>query len=44
VLSIALEDGKAVDLTPGDKVAPPFSLGGPEDYSISPDSKEVAFT
>ncbi len=44
ILSIALEDGKAVDLTPGDKVVPPFSLGGPEDYSISPDSKEVAYT
>jgi dipeptidyl aminopeptidase/acylaminoacyl peptidase len=44
ILSIALEDGKAVDLTPGDKVVPPFSLGGPEDYAISPDSKEVAYT
>src|SRR5215472_14916994 len=44
ILSIALEDGKAIDLTPGDKVVPPFSLGGPEDYSISPDSKEVAYT
>ncbi len=23
---------------------PPFSLGGPDDYAISPDSNEVAFT
>jgi dipeptidyl aminopeptidase/acylaminoacyl peptidase len=43
LLSIALADGKAVDLSPGDKVVPPFSLGGPEDYSISPDSREVCF-
>ena len=43
ILSIALADGKAVDLTPGDKVVPPFSLGGPEDYAISPDGGEVIF-
>src|SRR3712207_2109355 len=29
--------------TPGDFDAPPFSLGGPTDYSFSPDSKELAF-
>ena len=38
LISISLEDGKAVDLTPGDRVTPPFSLGGPDDYAISPDS------
>jgi dipeptidyl aminopeptidase/acylaminoacyl peptidase len=43
LLSIALVDGKAVDLTPGDKVVPPFSLGGPDDYAISPDGSEVCF-
>ncbi|MGD1072097.1 MAG: S9 family peptidase [Bryobacteraceae bacterium] len=43
LLSIALEDGKAVDLSPGDKVVPPFSLGGPDDFTISPDSREVCF-
>ncbi len=43
ILAIALADGKAVDLTPGDKVVPPFSLGGPEDYAISPDGGEVIF-
>ena len=43
ILSISLRDAKAVDLSPGDKVVPPFSLGGPDDYTISPDSKEVCF-
>ena len=38
-------DGTEVkDLTPGNFDVPPFSLGGPEDYEISPDSSEVAFT
>jgi dipeptidyl aminopeptidase/acylaminoacyl peptidase len=32
------------DLTPGPHDVPPFSLGGPDDYTISPDSLEVAFT
>jgi dipeptidyl aminopeptidase/acylaminoacyl peptidase len=31
------------DLTPGAADVPPFSLGGPEDYAFSPDSKELAF-
>lgn len=44
LLSIALADGKAVDLTPGDRVTPPFSLGGADDYAISPDSSEVAYS
>ncbi|HVW86600.1 MAG TPA: S9 family peptidase [Bryobacteraceae bacterium] len=44
LLSINLENGKAVDLSPGDKVVPPFSLGGPDDYAISPDGREVCFS
>src|SRR5579864_831478 len=32
------------DITPGDYDVPPFSLGGPDDYDISPDGKEVAYT
>jgi dipeptidyl aminopeptidase/acylaminoacyl peptidase len=44
LLSISLADGKTVDLTPGDKVVPPFSLGGPDDYAISPDGSEVCFS
>ena len=38
-------DGSAAprDLTPGSADVPPFSLGGPDDYAFSPDSKELAF-
>lgn len=36
--------GTALDLTPGDHDAPPFSLGGQDMYAFSPDSREVAFT
>jgi dipeptidyl aminopeptidase/acylaminoacyl peptidase len=38
-------DGSAAprDLTPGRADVPPFSLGGPEDYAFSPDSRELAF-
>jgi dipeptidyl aminopeptidase/acylaminoacyl peptidase len=32
------------DLTPGTRDVPPFSLGGSDDYAISPDSTEVAIT
>ena len=32
-----------MDLTPGPHDVPPFSLGGPDDYTISPESVEVAF-
>ncbi len=43
LLSISLADGKVADLSPGNKQVPPFSLGGPDDYAISPDSMEVTF-
>ncbi|MDZ7639528.1 MAG: hypothetical protein U5J83_14935 [Bryobacterales bacterium] len=37
-------DGMAtVDLTPGDHDVPPFSLGGGDDYDISPESTEVCY-
>jgi Tol biopolymer transport system component len=38
-------DGSAPprDLTPGRSDVPPFSLGGPDDYAFSPDSKEIAY-
>jgi dipeptidyl aminopeptidase/acylaminoacyl peptidase len=44
-LFIVPADGSAAprDLTPGSADVPPFSLGGPEDYAFSPDSKEIAF-
>jgi dipeptidyl aminopeptidase/acylaminoacyl peptidase len=40
---IDLARGDARDLTPGDTDVPPFSVGGPDDYDVSPDGKEVAF-
>jgi dipeptidyl aminopeptidase/acylaminoacyl peptidase len=43
VFVMASAGGAARDLTPGDFDAPPFSLGGPNDYAFSPDSKELVF-
>jgi dipeptidyl aminopeptidase/acylaminoacyl peptidase len=43
VFVVSSAGGEAKDMTPGDYDAPPFSLGGPTDYSFSPDSKELAF-
>ena len=37
-------NGRANDITPGDHDVPPFSLGGADMYSWSPDGKEVAYT
>jgi dipeptidyl aminopeptidase/acylaminoacyl peptidase len=34
----------ARDLTPGDYDAPPFSLGGQDDYAFSPDGQEICYT
>ena len=33
----------AVDLTPGDRDAPPFSVGGGDDYDVSPGGKDLVF-
>lgn len=43
LLSMPLAGGPIKDLTPGMVDVPTFSLGGPDDYAISPDSKEVAY-
>lgn len=43
VLVQNLESGKVRDLTPGDRDVPPFSLGGPDGYAISPDSTEITY-
>jgi dipeptidyl aminopeptidase/acylaminoacyl peptidase len=43
LLTIPILGGAARDLTPGDRDAPPFSLGGPDDYAISPDGKELCY-
>ncbi len=44
LLVVDADGTNAKDLTPGPYDVPPFSLGGPDDYAISPDSLEVAFT
>jgi dipeptidyl aminopeptidase/acylaminoacyl peptidase len=36
--------GPVKDLTPGDRDVPPFSLGGPDDYAISADSRNVCYS
>ncbi|HEY6306683.1 MAG TPA: S9 family peptidase [Candidatus Angelobacter sp.] len=41
---VSADGGAAQDITPGDHDVPPFSLGGQDNYAISPDSQEVAFT
>jgi len=41
---VPAEGGVPRDLTPGDHDVPPFSLGGQDLYTISPDGREVAFT
>ena len=43
LLLVPVEGGAAKDLSPGNRHVPPFSLGGPDDYAIAPDSKEVCF-
>ncbi len=44
-LFVALADGSQPprDVTPVRADVPPFSLGGPDDYALAPDSKEIAF-
>jgi len=43
LLSMNVDGTALVDLTPGERDVPPFSLGGPDDYAISPDSMELAY-
>ena len=42
-LALGDPDARPIDLTPGGSDAPPFSLGGPDAYDISPDGQEVVF-
>ncbi len=44
LFAMTADGGAAIDLSPGVHDVPPFSLGGPDDYAISPDGKEVCFT
>jgi dipeptidyl aminopeptidase/acylaminoacyl peptidase len=43
LLTINVDGTGVKDLTPGLHDVPPFSLGGPDDYAVSPDSSELAF-
>ncbi|MBX3280609.1 MAG: S9 family peptidase [Acidobacteria bacterium] len=40
---VSADGGDARDLTPGDYDAPPFSLGDPTAFDVSPDGRELAF-
>jgi dipeptidyl aminopeptidase/acylaminoacyl peptidase len=44
LLVIPIAGGEVRDLTPGKRDVPPFSLGGPENYSISADGKELCYS
>jgi dipeptidyl aminopeptidase/acylaminoacyl peptidase len=44
LMTVAVTGGLVKDLTPGPRDVPPFSLGGPDDYDISPDGKEVCYS
>jgi len=41
---LPLQKNEPRDLSPGDHDVPPFSLGGQDMYTISPDGQEVAYT
>jgi dipeptidyl aminopeptidase/acylaminoacyl peptidase len=43
LMAVDAEGGPVKDLTPGDHDVPPFSLGGPDDYAVAPDSNEVCY-
>ncbi|MEW6746744.1 MAG: S9 family peptidase [Planctomycetota bacterium] len=43
ILTIDVTTKEVRDLTPGDRDAPPFQLGGPLHFAFSPDSKELCF-
>ncbi len=40
---VKADGGPTVDLTPGDRDAPPFSVGGGTDWDVSPDSAELVY-
>ncbi len=44
LMVVDVAGGPVKDLSPGDRDVPPFSLGGPDDYAISADSKEVCYS
>src|SRR5215813_5019614 len=44
LMVVPVGGGAARDLTPGARDVPPFSLGGPDDYDVSPDGQEVCYS
>jgi dipeptidyl aminopeptidase/acylaminoacyl peptidase len=44
LFAVPLSGGTPRDLTPADRDVPPFSVGGPDDYAVSPDGQEVCFS
>ncbi len=44
LLVVAVAGGAPRDLTPGAHEVPPFSLGGSDDYDVSPDGQEVCYS
>jgi dipeptidyl aminopeptidase/acylaminoacyl peptidase len=40
---IPIAGGPAIDLTPGDRDAPPFEVGGGAAWSVSPDGRELVY-
>lgn len=40
---VPVAGGAPTDLTPGDRDAPPFAVGGATDWDVSPDSTELVF-
>jgi dipeptidyl aminopeptidase/acylaminoacyl peptidase len=44
LLVVPVSGGAPHDLTPGPREVPPFSLGGPDDYDVSPDGQEVCYS
>jgi dipeptidyl aminopeptidase/acylaminoacyl peptidase len=43
LLAVPVDGGAVRDLTPGERDVPPFSLGGPDDFDVSKDGKELCF-
>ena len=44
LLVLPVAGGTVRDLTPGQRDVPPFSLGGSDDYDISPNGQEVCYS
>ncbi|UCF66650.1 MAG: S9 family peptidase [Acidobacteriota bacterium] len=44
VMLVSVETGELRDVTPGERSAPVFSVGGGDGFAFSPDGKELCFT